>query len=106
MFARGRRTSGSYANIAVLANDLAFSRFGLSVSKRVGTAVTRNQVKRRMRHVLADMNIADGWDVVVTAKPQSSGVSYAMLGETIQRLFKRLGIPVAATDIYCAGAIE
>lgn len=96
--------SGAYANIAVLPNELTFSRIGLSVSKRVGSAVARNRVKRRMRHALADMNIANGWDVVVTAKPQSSRISYAMFDESMQVSFKRLGIRVTPRNPGNSGA--
>ncbi len=94
VFARGDRTFGAYVNIAVLRNELAFSRAGLSVSKRVGNAVTRNMVKRRIRHALAEMHISGGWDVVVTAKPQASGVSYATLDDTMQESLQRLGVGV------------
>ncbi len=96
--------SGAYANIAVLPNELPFSRIGLSVSKRVGSAVARNRVKRRMRHALADMNIANGWDVVVTAKPQSSRISYVMFDESMQTSFKRLGIRVTPRNPGNSGA--
>ena len=94
VFARGKRMSGAYVSVAILRNELSFLRVGLSVSKRVGNAVTRNLVKRRMRHALADMNVAGGWDVIVTAKPQASNVSYAILDEAMQKSLKRLGIRV------------
>ncbi|MCH8961655.1 MAG: ribonuclease P protein component, partial [Bacteroidetes bacterium] len=87
----GKRTSDPYLNITVLRNELSYSRVGLSVSKRVGHAVTRNLVKRRMRHALAEMNIAGGWDVVVTAKPPVSSVSYSTLDEVMKRSLNRLG---------------
>lgn len=90
-------------NFAVLRNGLSFSRFGLSVSKRVGHAVTRNIVKRRLRHALTEMNVADGWDVVVTAKPQASTVSYAELGDTMQKSLKHLGVPVHPPDTGNSG---
>ena len=89
---RGNRKSGDCVNVAALRNDLTYSRIGLSVSKRVGNAVTRNLVKRRIRNAFADMNIADGWDVIVTAKPPASNVSYTSLDETMRRSLKRLGI--------------
>ena len=91
-------------NVAVLRNELSFSRVGLSVSKRVGNAVTRNFVKRRMRHALADLNIADGWDVVVTAKPQATSASYAVLDEAMQKSLKRLGIRVHSVGTGNSGA--
>ncbi len=83
-----------YTGIAALKNGLPYSRFGLSVSKRVGNAVNRNLVKRRIRHALADLDIAGGWDVVVTAKPPAASVRYATLDKTMQMSLKRLGIRV------------
>ena len=74
------------------------------MSKRVGNAVARNFVKRRMRHALAEMNIADGWDVVVTAKTQVTGVSYAALDTAMQKSLKRLGIRVYPESAADSGA--
>jgi ribonuclease P protein component len=51
-------------------------------------------VKRRIRSAFSEMNITDGWDVVVTAKPDSSIVSYEVLEGAIQKSIARLGIDV------------
>jgi ribonuclease P protein component len=97
VFARGKRTSNSLTNVAAVANDLSYLRVGLSVSKRVGKAVTRNLVKRRIRNAFANMNVIGGWDIVVTAKPNSSEASYGDLGEAIQKSVERLGIELASS---------
>jgi ribonuclease P protein component len=73
-------------------------RVGLSVSKQVGSAVTRNQVKRRIRNAFVGMNIVDGWDIVVIAKPGSSSASYSELDGAILKLVQRLGIQFASTE--------
>jgi len=65
----------------------------------VGSAVTRNLVKRRVRHALADMNVEAGWDVVVTARPQASGDSYSALENSIERSLTRLGIQTDPKDL-------
>ena len=82
----------------MLPNDLPYVRVGLAVSKRVGNAVARNLVKRRIRNAFASMDISGGWDVVVTAKPDSSEVSYAKLDESIQKSIKRAGVVFASPD--------
>jgi ribonuclease P protein component len=97
VFARGNRTSNSLTNVAVVANELSYLRVGLSVSKRVGTAVTRNLVKRRIRNAFANMSINGGWDVVVTAKPNSSEASYEDLGQAIRKSVEKLGIELASS---------
>jgi ribonuclease P protein component len=46
-------------------------RLGLSVSRRVGSAVTRNSAKRLLREAFATLGrrLGDGLDVVVVARP-------------------------------------
>lgn len=97
VFARGKRSSNSLTNVVAVANELSYLRVGLSVSRRVGSAVTRNLVKRRIRNAFANMNITGGWDVVVTAKPHSSEVSYEDLDQAIQNSVEQLGIELASS---------
>ena len=106
MLSRGERIRGASANIAAAPNDLEFSRFGLSVSKRVGPAVTRNLVKRRLRHALVEMNIAAGWDVVVTAKPQSSTMTYSALARSIENSLIEIGVQIERAEPFGSGVTE
>lgn len=57
-------------------------RAGLVVSKAVGNAVERNQVKRRLRGLLASRmsDLHDGDKLVVRALPAARGASSAALG--------------------------
>lgn len=50
------------------------TRVGLVVSKAVGNAVTRNRVKRRLRHLAAEHVVVSpgGLDVVVRALPRAA----------------------------------
>jgi ribonuclease P protein component len=70
-------------------------RLGLSVSRKVGTAVERNRVKRLLREAFAEESsrLPAGTDVVVIARPDSkalaereglAGIARA-LGELIDR---------------------
>ena len=47
------------------------SRFGVSVGRKVGNAVTRNRVKRTIRAALTELEpkLPDGLDYVVLARP-------------------------------------
>ena len=47
---------------------------GYTVSKKVGNAVTRNRVKRQLRHLVAQQiaRVPDGVDVVVRALPSAA----------------------------------
>lgn len=45
---------------------------GFVVSKKVGNAVTRNRVKRRLRHLALAYFEPQGYDVVVRALPSAA----------------------------------
>ena len=98
VFARGKRSSSELTNVVAISNDLTYVRVGLSVSKRVGNAVQRNLVKRRIRNTFANLSVAGGWDFVVTAKPHSSAANYAEFERAIHRSIEQIGIDVATPE--------
>ena len=98
VFARGKRSSSELTNVVAISNGLTYVRVGLSVSKRVGNAVRRNLVKRRIRNTFANLNVAGGWDFVVTAKLHSSAANYAELERAIHRSIEQIGIDVATPE--------
>lgn len=83
------------SNILVLRgipNGLAISRYGFSVSKRVGKAVTRNRVKRLLREILRVTPLVPAWDIVFIVRPQAAAADYATLKRTIEDLLSRAGL--------------
>ena len=65
-------------------NGLQHPRFGLTVSRKVGNAVVRNRVKRRLReavrhHAAARDGSLDGVDVVFIARSQAACADYSAL---------------------------
>lgn len=87
--------------LCALPNDLAWSRFGFSVSKQVGKAVVRNRVRRRMREAvrLQLPAIAPGWDVVLIARRPIAGASYGQIARACQRLLARAGLTHSAQGV-------
>lgn len=67
-------------------------RAGLVVSKAVGNAVERNQVKRRLRGLLAPRigDLHDGDKLVVRALPAARGASSAELGADLDSALSRV----------------
>ena len=81
-FARVHREGCSWAGRLVVLvraeSDLAETRIGLSVGRRVGGAVVRNRVKRWMREALRPhlQELSPGWDVVLIARRPIAGAGF------------------------------
>ena len=69
-------------------------KIGFSVSKKVGKAVTRNLVKRRLKSVFAELadRIEKGHNLVVIARPKAALSSSRDLSRSVERLLKKAGI--------------
>lgn len=102
-YREGRATSGDLLVLRSRPNQLGHNRYGFSVSKRVGTAVVRNRVKRRLRAavtallvpaVAADDGMAatQGWDLIVIARAPAATVDYDELVRALARLLRRARI--------------
>ena len=57
------------------------NHLGFTVTAKVGKAVTRNRVRRRLREIdrLHETELKPGYDLVVVARARAAGVVYARL---------------------------
>ena len=101
----GRARGGRLMTLLALPNDLAHNRYGLIVSKRVGKAVARNLVKRRLREILRQLDregrIARGYDLAFIVRPPLAAAPFAEARDATLDLLKRGGLlrePAPAVD--------
>ena len=89
VYAGGSAWTGHLVVLRALPNGLSLSRCGFSVSKRVGKAVIRNKVKRRLREILRQTPLRTGWDIVFIARPAAAEADYATLRKAVGELLLR-----------------
>lgn len=96
---RGRCRSDPMLVLCKHRNDSVNSRFGFSVSRRIGKAVMRNRSKRIIREAvrLQRGSIAPGWDVVFIARRGIIGADYRAVERSVTRLLERAEL-MATTD--------
>lgn len=76
----------------VLPNGLDRSRFCFVTSKRVGNAVIRNRVKRRLREVVRNADTAPGWDAILIARRGAGAADFSRLENSVHNLMRRTKI--------------
>ena len=89
IFRRLYATSGFANTYLVLygrKNRTASNRVGITVGKKLGHAVVRNRVRRRLREVyrLNESKFAPGWDLVIVARRLREGESKSELRHLVQ----------------------
>lgn len=60
-------------------------RVGLVVSKSAGNAVTRNRIKRRLRHIVRTLPLKPGIDYVIIGASQVADVPHPSLVGWLER---------------------
>ncbi len=92
IFKRGARRANRLLVLRSLANNLTYNRYAFITSKRVGKAVVRNRVRRRLREALRALPIRAGWDIVFSARASAAEASYQELERAVSGLVRSAGL--------------
>lgn len=68
-----------------------FFRIGLSVSKKIGNAVVRNQVKRYIRQVFLELkdDVKDQYDYVIIARKPAADMDFHEIKKSLIHVLKK-----------------
>lgn len=98
-------STGGYANgflaLYVRKNHTGHNRVGITVSKKIGHAVVRNRVRRRLREIyrLNEGRFTPGWDIVVVARSRSVDAAFPKLTGAYMALAEKAGLLRQEEDV-------
>jgi len=92
LYNKGVSAASKYVVIYCRRNGGTENRLGITVSKKLGGAVQRNRIRRRLKEIyrLNEKKLSVGYDIVLVARMRSRFSKYRELEDAVLTLFRKL----------------
>ena len=96
LYNKGKSAVSPYFAVYCRKNHRPVSRLGITTGVKLGNAVKRNRVRRRIRELYRtnEQNILSGYDIVVVARTRAIFAKYSDLEQSFRKLMKKLELTV------------
>ena len=104
LYNKGKSSASKCVVVYCLRNGKAENRLGITVSTKLGGAVQRNRIRRRLKEIyrLNELYLRLGYDIVLVARLKSRYAGWSELESSVLSLFSKLDL----TTDDCNTAIE
>lgn len=89
VYRQGKVWANSLVVMKAMPNGFSLSRYGFSVTKKVGKAVQRNRLKRLLKEIMRMQSLKSGWDIVFIARFVAANADYHKLERAVTNLLTR-----------------
>ncbi len=91
IYKNGKKIQARHMIVFVASNGLAYNRFGIVSSKKVGNAVVRNRARRQIRAIIQKnwADIKSGNDFVIVARYNMKDAVFALLEKDFLMAMKK-----------------
>ena len=92
VYKHGKSFANRHLVMYILNNKSENSRIGISVSKKVGKAIIRNKVRRRIKEAYRlniDEKIKNGHDIVFIARVDIKDADYSDIEKSMKHLIRK-----------------
>ncbi len=97
LYSKGKSAASPYLALYVRKNGLHRNRLGITVGAKLGNAVKRNRVRRRLKEIyrLNEDKFRKGCDIVIVARVKAVYARYGQLEQSFLSLAQRLGLTLS-----------
>ena len=83
LYRKGKRYRGKYFNLIYFSNKMSFSRMAVVASKKIGTAVKRNKIKRWIRALFRRNKdlLKNSFDIIFVVRKEIQDATWTKLEE-------------------------
>lgn len=94
LYSKGKSAVNPYMVLYCRKNGRGVNRVGYTVSVKLGHAVVRNRVRRRLREIyrLNSPALKKGWDIVIVARGRCVGAVYSKMDQAFLSLCEKLAL--------------
>jgi len=94
IYNRGKSAASKYVAVYCLRNGTTENRLGVTVSTKLGGAVQRNRIRRRLKEVyrLNEHSFRLGYSIVLVARHKCRDAEWKELVSSVLSLFGKLGL--------------
>ena len=94
LYTKGKSTVNPYMAVYCRRNRGGENRLGYTVSAKLGHAVVRNRIRRRLREIyrLNSPHLKSGWDIVIVARAKCIDAQYSRIEKAFLDACAKLGL--------------
>ena len=94
LYSKGKSTATACLALYCRKNGSVRNRIGYTVSNKIGHAVVRNRIRRRLREIyrLNEAQFQPGWDIVVVARTRAVEAPFEKLTASYLALAAKAGV--------------
>jgi ribonuclease P protein component len=94
MYRRGKNEVGPFVAVYCMKNGKEINRLGITTGGKLGKAVVRNTVRRRIKEAyrLSEQRFKCGYDIVIVARGRSVSADFHKIEKDLLSRLKNLGV--------------
>lgn len=94
LYQKGKSSAGRTLVVYCRKNGLDYNRLGLTAGTKLGHAVVRNRIRRRIREAyrLSESSFICGYDIVVVARHRAAEGEFHDISDCLMKQMEKLGL--------------